>query len=100
MSDSEDPIDLVDEGGDDLFGDDDDAITSPQERVLDDDDLPSDREGEGYNRYRDEEEAPIHGEEGEKTVMAIRTYRHRIPKPQNGSVCTRARQSSRQGLLT
>jgi RNA polymerase-associated protein LEO1 len=88
MSDSEDPIDLIDEGGDDLFGDeDDDQVTSPKDRVLDDDDLASDRDGDadGYNRYRDDG-YQTQAETANKVVMGVQTFRHRIPKPQDGSV--------------
>ncbi|KFA70420.1 hypothetical protein S40285_00622 [Stachybotrys chlorohalonatus IBT 40285] len=88
MSDSEDPIDLIDEGGDDLFGDeDDDQVTSPKDRVLDDDDLASDRDGDadGYNRYRDDG-YQTQAETANKVVMGVQTFRHRIPKPQDGSL--------------
>lgn len=87
MSDSEDPIDPLDEGGDDLFGDEgDDDVASTKERVLDDDDLASDPEGDTYARYRNyEDEQPQH-ETKDRVVMAVQTYRHRIPKPKDGAV--------------
>ncbi|KAH8737241.1 Leo1-like protein-domain-containing protein [Ilyonectria robusta] len=87
MSDSEDPIDPLDEGGDDLFGDEgDDEVVSTKERVLDDDDLASDPEGDTYARYRNyEDEQPQH-ETKDRVVMAVQTYRHRIPKPKDGAL--------------
>ncbi|KAK7226206.1 hypothetical protein V2G26_014209 [Clonostachys chloroleuca] len=87
MSDSEDPIDPIDEGGDDLFGDDDDGdvIESPKERVLDDDDLASDPEGETYNRYRDDDDTRQQDEVTRETMIAdVTAYRHPIPKPSDG----------------
>ncbi|KAI9171416.1 RNA polymerase-associated protein LEO1 [Paramyrothecium foliicola] len=88
MSDSEDPIDLIDEGGDDLFGDEgDDDIASPKANARDDDDLASDREAGGYGRDEDEDEdTQQFRETQERVVMGVRTYRHRIPKPQDGSL--------------
>jgi hypothetical protein len=88
MSDSEDPIDLIDEGGDDLFGDDgDDDVASPKANLRDDDDLASDRDADGYGRDEDDDEdAQQSRETQERVVMGVRTYRHRIPKPQDGSV--------------
>jgi RNA polymerase-associated protein LEO1 len=89
MSDSEDPIDLIDEGGDDdLFGDEgDDNIASPKADARSNDDLASDRGGEGYGREDDDEEdGDQFRETQEKVVMGVRTYRHRIPKPQDGSL--------------
>ncbi|CAG9949388.1 unnamed protein product [Clonostachys rosea f. rosea IK726] len=87
MSDSEDPIDPIDEGGDDLFGDDDDGdvIESPKERVLDDDDLASDPEGETYNRYREDDDTRQQDEVTRETMIAdVTAYRHPIPKPSDG----------------
>ncbi|KOS16889.1 RNA polymerase-associated protein LEO1 [Escovopsis weberi] len=108
MSDSEDPIDPIDEeGGDDLFGDDfaddDDAAPrshSPKRRAhagdndihIDDDDLASDADadadadddGEPRNRYDDD--AHPHHETKERLVMAVPTYRHRIPRPEDGTL--------------
>jgi RNA polymerase-associated protein LEO1 len=93
MSDSEDPIDPLDEGGDDLFGDEgDDEIASPKERVLDDDDLASDPEGDTYARYRDDDQAQP--EVKDRVVMAVQTYRHRIPKPKDGAVSLPASHST------
>lgn len=91
MSDSEDPIDPIDEGGDDLFGDEpdegDEGATSPKERVLEDDDLASDPDGDTYARYRDQDDqARDEDEVRERIVVDITTYRHPIPKPSDGTV--------------
>lgn len=86
MSDSEDPIDPVDEGGDDLFGDEEDDIVSPKERVLDDDELASDPEGDTYARYQNEDDDQTQRVTKDRVVMAVRTYRHRIPKPKENAV--------------
>ena len=91
MSDSEDPIDPIDEGGDDLFGDEPDdagdAVTSPKERVLDeDDDLASDPEGDTYARYRNEDQDRDQDEVRERIVLDVKAYRHPIPKPSDGAV--------------
>lgn len=95
MSDSEDPIDAIDDGGDDLFGDDDDqelgsqAPASPRERVLDDDDLASDPEGYDTARRRDydddEEREPEHDVK-QHVIIDMTAYRHPVPKPTDGSV--------------
>ncbi|GJN68400.1 hypothetical protein PLICBS_002443 [Purpureocillium lilacinum] len=81
MSDSEDPLDVVDEGGDDLFGDEDEEAASPQERVQEDDDLASDagEDDDGDARhggYYDSEPQ----ETRNRVVIEEQTYRHRIPK--------------------
>lgn len=87
MSDSEDPIDPVDDG-DDLFGDEDeeaDGLKSPKERVLDDDDLASDPEGDNYARGRGD--ADVDDAERVETVRRIMdatAYRHPVPKPSDG----------------
>jgi len=88
MSDSEDPIDPIDEDGDDLFGDEagdgDDAGASPEERVLEDDELASDNEGDTYARYRDEDQARDQDEVRERIVVDVTAYRHPVPKPSDG----------------
>jgi RNA polymerase-associated protein LEO1 len=91
MSDSEDPIDPLDEidedGGDDLFGDEGDGEeASPKARILDDDDLASDPDGENYGRYRDYDDDQQHQEVKDRVVMAVQAYRHRVPKPSDGAV--------------
>lgn len=86
MSDSDEPIDHIEEEGDDLFGDDDDVqVKSPKQRVLDDDDLASDPEDDGGRRdYGGYDDAPQ--ETKDRVVMGVTTYRHRIPKPKDGQV--------------
>ncbi|PNY20653.1 Uncharacterized protein TCAP_07337 [Tolypocladium capitatum] len=86
MSDSEDPLDVVDEGGEDLFGDEgedegEDEAASPLERVLDDDELASDPDEDADARNRDyDDDMP----QADKLVAELTTYRHRIPKPRDG----------------
>ncbi|KAL2130098.1 hypothetical protein VTI74DRAFT_6899 [Chaetomium olivicolor] len=86
MSDSEDPIDIVDEGGDDLFGDgDDDNALSETGNVLSDRDLASERDDDDLDaRRRDEDEEPP--EFREKLVAEVPLYRHRIPRSKDGSL--------------
>lgn len=87
MSDSEDPIDPLDEGGEDLFGDEgDDEVASTKERVLDDDELASDPEGDNYGQYRNYDDEQPPQETKDRVVSAIQMYRHRIPKPKDGAV--------------
>jgi RNA polymerase-associated protein LEO1 len=98
MSDSEDPIEPIDEGGDDLFGDDDDddVIASPKPRVLEDDELASDPEGDTYTRDRDEDDGRQQDDEvRERIIVDVKAYRHPIPKPTDGSV--RGQRPSRTG---
>lgn len=85
MSDSEDPLDQIDEGGDDLFGDEDDA-GSPAPHVLDDDDLASDPEDTGERRRYEDDDAQFQQETKEKVVMAVQAYRHRVPKSKDNIV--------------
>ncbi|CAM1506923.1 Fc.00g065640.m01.CDS01 [Cosmosporella sp. VM-42] len=86
MSDSEDPIEPLDEGGDDLFGDEDDELASPKERVLDDDELASDPEGDTYPRYRNDEDDQAEQDTKDRVVQTVQTYRHRIPKPKDNAL--------------
>lgn len=87
MSDSEEPIDLPDEGGDDLFGDDDgEEAGSERGNVLSDRDLASDQDGELEPRDEDTFEEEVH----DKLVYEIDMYRHKTPKPKDGSVRGRA----------
>lgn len=88
MSDSEDPLDQIDEGGDDLFGDEDDA-GSPAPRIVDDDDdddLASDPDDTAERRRYDDDDNQVQHETKEKVVMAVQAYRHRIPKPKDNIV--------------
>lgn len=90
MSDSEDPIDPVDEGGDDLFGDEDEgsqAPASPRERVLDDDDLASDPDEDRDARRRDyDDDRQAEHDVKQHIVVDTTAYRHPVPKPTDGSV--------------
>ncbi|UNI14873.1 hypothetical protein JDV02_001456 [Purpureocillium takamizusanense] len=86
MSDSEDPLDVVDEGGDDLFGDEgDEETSSPRERVREDDEPTPDAGGDDDDdaqrgRYDDSEPR----ETRNRVVIEEQTYRHRTPKPSDG----------------
>ncbi|KAM0564314.1 hypothetical protein ACHAPJ_000524 [Fusarium lateritium] len=87
MSDSEDPIDPIDEGGDDLFGDEgDDDIVPTKEPVHEDDELASDPEGDSYARYRNDDDDQAQVQTRDQVVMGVKTYRHRIPKPKDGAL--------------
>ena len=93
MSDSEDPIDPIDEdGGDDLFGDDDDIDipASPKARNLDDDSLASDPEGDDEPRHS-QARARSHTAEAESrfqnvNIMETTIDRHRLPNPSDNTV--------------
>lgn len=87
MSDSEDPLDQIDEGGDDLFGDEGDD-QSPGPRVLDDEELASDRDDDddGQRGRYDDDDDQVQHETREKVVMDVQAYRHRVPKPKDGMV--------------
>lgn len=88
MSDSDGLIDPIDEGGDDLFGDEgDDDIVPTKESVDEDDELASDPEGDSYTRYRNDDEDQAQLETKERAVQNVTTYRHRVPKPKDGAVC-------------
>ncbi|KAK3995374.1 hypothetical protein QBC44DRAFT_320229 [Cladorrhinum sp. PSN332] len=90
MSDSEDPIDIADEGGDDLFGDEDvDDAGSPADNAPSDRDIASDREdddagGRTQGNYDDGEEQDL----PDLVVTDVPLYRHRIPKSKDGSLHT------------
>ncbi|RYP74408.1 hypothetical protein DL771_003075 [Monosporascus sp. 5C6A] len=92
MSDSEDPIDLPDEGGDDLFGDADDGAQSDQERVLSDRDLASDHDDDGQGRQDGLGPDGVDEEENDQVIekqiniMSVPMYRHRTPKTKDGSL--------------
>ncbi|KID90137.1 Leo1-like protein [Metarhizium guizhouense ARSEF 977] len=85
MSDSEDPLDGLDEtAGDDLFGDEgDEEPRAP--RVLDDDELASDPDEDPDARRREYDgEDGLPHETRDRVVMAVQTYRHQIPNPKDG----------------
>ncbi|KAF4594699.1 Leo1-like protein [Ophiocordyceps camponoti-floridani] len=79
MSDSEDPLEAVDEGADDLFGEEDAASPAPRH----DDDLASDPDEAADAQNVDDEDAQHLQETRDKVVADIPTYRHRIPKPKD-----------------
>lgn len=89
MSDSEDPIDPIDDAGeDDLFGDadEDEALASPKAQTLDDDDLASDPESQGEPRRSQYEREQSPGEGRDYRVMDVKAYRHSNPRPSDGAV--------------
>ncbi|KAL2263892.1 hypothetical protein VTK26DRAFT_4569 [Humicola hyalothermophila] len=86
MSDSEDLVDIPEDAGDDLFGDEggDDAI-SEAGNVLSDKDLESEKEDDDHDaERRDEVEEPRQFRE--KLVAEVPLYRHRIPRSSDGSL--------------
>lgn len=85
MSDSEDIIDLPEEGGDDLFGDEGDEVMSDQGNVLSDRDLESDREDD-RDRIEDEDDYPREDRDSQHLAESIPLYRHRIPKSKDNTV--------------
>ncbi|KAH6853701.1 Leo1-like protein-domain-containing protein [Chaetomium sp. MPI-CAGE-AT-0009] len=87
MSDSEEPVDIADEGGDDLFGDDGDDALSDIEKVVSDREIVSDREDdEADARRQDDDEEPR--EFREKLVSEVPLYRHRTPRSKDGGLHT------------
>ncbi|KAL1839164.1 hypothetical protein VTJ49DRAFT_1820 [Mycothermus thermophilus] len=85
MSDSEEPIDIQDEGGDDLFGDDDDAVLSEADKALSDREAESEKEDdEDDDRRREDSSEPK--EFREKLVAEVPLYRHRTPRSTDGSL--------------
>jgi RNA polymerase-associated protein LEO1 len=86
MSDSEDAVDLVNQGEDALFGDEeDDVANSIQGNVLSDKDLESVQEedndvGVEYGT-EDAEDGHQH-----RVIMGLQVYRHRTPKTKDGTV--------------
>ncbi|KAI0523728.1 Leo1-like protein-domain-containing protein [Xylaria bambusicola] len=87
MSDSEDPIDLADEGGDDLFGDDDADPKSDRERYLSDNELASNGGAAEDNAMDyDDDEAAQTQQTKDEIVMDIALSRHRKPKVKNGTL--------------
>ncbi len=85
MSDSEEIVDLPDEGGDDLFGDDDveDVIS---ERDLSEHESDQEKDygrGAGDRSEFEQDRAEFR----EKTYLTVPMYRHRIPRSSDGTVC-------------
>ncbi|TGJ85328.1 hypothetical protein E0Z10_g3462 [Xylaria hypoxylon] len=87
MSDSEEPVDFADEGGDDLFGDEEPDHKSDRERYLSDNELASDRDAADHNGVDyDDDEAMQTQQTKEEIVLDISLSRHRMPKLQNGTL--------------
>lgn len=86
MSDSEDPIDFGDEGGDDLFGDEEPEPKSDRERYLSDNELASDRDGPERDGVDHDDDDETMQQTKEEIVMDIALSRHRMPKLKNGTV--------------
>lgn len=93
MSDSEDPVDFADEGGDDLFGDEEpEPKSDPRSdrgRYLSDNELASDRdaaEHDDADHDDDDDEAMQTQQTKEEIVMDIALSRHRLPKMKNATV--------------
>ena len=89
MSDSEDPIDLPDDAGDDLFGDGDlDDIPSDNENgnIVSEKDLASDQEDGEQQGYDGGDMDMDQQEVKEKLVLNTQMYRHRTPKSKDGVV--------------
>ncbi len=85
MSDSDDRIDSP-EGGDDLFGDGDSDAASDQEQPLSDHGLDSDHD-EGQRYEGDDKEGGAHEVKTKtKTIMRVQLFRHKVPKPHDGTV--------------
>ncbi len=86
MSDSEEIVDLPedgDSGAEDLFGD---AIIQDEisERDLSEHESDRDHDGTRAVDYGDDDQEPAAFRE--KTVMTVPMYRHRIPRSDNGTV--------------
>lgn len=89
MSDSEDPVDFADEGGDDLFGDEEPEPRSDRGRYLSDNELASERdavERDDADHDDDDDEAMQTQQTKEEIVMDIALSRHRLPKMKNAIV--------------
>ncbi|KAI1307737.1 Leo1-like protein-domain-containing protein [Xylaria venustula] len=87
MSDSEDLVDLADEGGDDLFGDEEPEPESNRERYLSDNDLASDRDAAEHGGVDYDDDDAMHTQQmKEEIVMDVPLNRHRMPKIKNGNL--------------
>ena len=85
MSDSEELVDIPEDGGDDLFGDEGDDAISETGNVLSDRELESEKEDDDLEVHRrgDDEEPR---EFREKLISDVPLYRHRIPRSKDGTV--------------
>lgn len=95
MSDVEDPLDLGDEGGDDLFGDgdlDDDLQSEPGNgRVVSEKDLASDQEADEQSGQEDGD-VDMDAQPDQiqnRLIMTTPMYRHRTPRGKDGTVSRR-----------
>ncbi|KAI1428162.1 Leo1-like protein-domain-containing protein [Xylaria sp. FL1777] len=86
MSDSEEPLDLAEEEGDDLFGDEEPEPKSDRERYLSDNELASDRDAPEHDGVDDDDEAMQTQQTKDEIVMDIALSRHRMPKIKNGTL--------------
>ncbi|RWA08328.1 hypothetical protein EKO27_g6781 [Xylaria grammica] len=87
MSDSEEPVDLADEGGDDLFGDDEPEPKSDRERYLSDNELASDKDAVEHDGIDyDDDEAMQTQQTKVEVVLDVPLNRHRMPKIKNGTL--------------
>jgi RNA polymerase-associated protein LEO1 len=87
MSDSEEQIDIPDEGEDDLFGDggeDDGVAQSDNERVLSDRELASEQDVDERDDRDDVDMDEM--QEKQKIIMNVQMYRHQAPKTKDGTV--------------
>ncbi|KAK6842645.1 hypothetical protein PG995_001664 [Apiospora arundinis] len=92
MSDVEDPLDLGDEGGDDLFGDgdlDDDLQSEPGNgRVVSEKDLASDQEADEQSGQEDGD-VDMDAQPDQiqnRLIMTTPMYRHRTPRGKDGTL--------------
>lgn len=92
MSDVEDPLDLADEGGDDLFGDgdlDDDLQSEAGNgRVVSEKDLASDQDADEQSEREDADvDMDAQPEQVQnRLIMTTAMYRHRTPCSKDGTV--------------
>lgn len=88
MSESEDPVDIPDDGADDLFGDGDEAVSDADNAVSDREAASEKDDDEADARIHDDhdedDEGPRHFRE--KLVSEVPLYRHRIPRSKDGGV--------------
>lgn len=85
MSDSDEPIDLADETGGDLFGDEEPDPRSDRDRYLSDKELASDVDAAERDDGEDDEVMQTQQTKDE-VVLDVALSRHRMPKIKNGTV--------------
>ncbi|GAP91667.1 putative Leo1-like protein [Rosellinia necatrix] len=87
MSDSDEPVDLADEGDDGLFGSDEEDPKSDRDRYLSDNDLASERGAARRDSldHDDNDDGAMQTQQTkEEIVMDIALSRHRMPKMKDG----------------